>query len=283
MTPRLFLHLCDSYIKVSSYKHSHRDSQEVRKMSIDENDNELHLVMFPFLAFGHISPFVQLANKLTAYSGVRISFLAASANVRRIETMLNRTATTQIIALTLPHVDGLPEGIENTADTSPATVELLKVALDLMQPQIKNLLTDLNPNFVVFDFAQWWLPTIASEIGIRTICFSVFMAVNAAFVTAWFNRNIPPTIEEVTKSPPGWPGTITLRTFEALDFLYVFKSFHGTPSVIERLMKCFNGCDAILIKSSRETEGPYIDYFAKKIKKPLLHLVRWFPSHIPVN
>ncbi|KAI3506934.1 hypothetical protein L1887_21590 [Cichorium endivia] len=239
-------------------------------MSIYENNNELHLVMFPFLAFGHISPFVQLANKLSAYSGVRISFLAASANIPRIETMLNRTASTQIIPLNLPHVDGLPEGIENTADTSPATVELLKVALDLMQPQIKNLITDLKPNFVVFDFAQSWLPPIASELGIRTICFSVFMAIATAFVTAWFNRNIPPTIEEVTKPPPGWPGTITLRTFEAPDFLYVFKSFHGTPSVIDRMMKCFDGCDAILIKSCREIEGPYIDYFAKQIKKTVL-------------
>ncbi|KAL7582900.1 hypothetical protein Lser_V15G41983 [Lactuca serriola] len=240
-------------------------------MSTDENStNELHLVMFPFLAYGHISPFVQLSNKLSSYSGIRISFLAASANVRRIETMLNRTAATQIIPLTLPHVDGLPEGVENTADTSPATVELLKVALDLMQPQIKNLLTHLKPHIVIFDFAQSWLPPIATELGIKSVCFSVFLGIAIAFVTACIGRNIPPTIEEVKNPPPGFPGTIGLRTFEASDFLYIFTSFHGTPSVFDRLIKCFNGCDAILMKSCTEMEGPYLDYITKQVNKPLL-------------
>ncbi|KAI3506935.1 hypothetical protein L1887_21591 [Cichorium endivia] len=182
-------------------------------MSIDENNNELHLVMFPFLAFGHISPFVQLANKLSAYSGVRISFLAASANVRRIETMLNCTATTQIIPLTLPHVDGLPEG---------------------------------NHLFLGFYGDQ-------HRVGDRLV--------QPQYTTN--NRRSHQTSTRVA-------GTISLRTFEAPDFLYIFKSFHGTPSVIDRLMKCFDGCDAILIKSCREIEGPYLDYFAKQIKKPLL-------------
>lgn len=41
---------------------------------------KLHLVMFPFFAFGHISPFVQLSNKLSSFSNVKISFLATAAN-----------------------------------------------------------------------------------------------------------------------------------------------------------------------------------------------------------
>ncbi|KAF5815170.1 putative anthocyanidin 3-O-glucosyltransferase [Helianthus annuus] len=240
-----------------------------RKMS------ELHLVMFPFFAFGHISPFVELSNKLSSYPGIKISFLAASASVSRIETMLNPT-TSKVIPLTLPHVDGLPPGIENTSDTSPATHELLKVALDLMQPHIKTLLTNLKPSFVFFDFAQSWLPEIASELGIKTIHFSVFTAICRAIVTRWFNHDTLPTIEEMKKPPPDvkshlqLPGTITLKTFEATDFMYMFKSFHGTLSVFDRLVKCFNECNAILIKTCREMEGPYIDYFSNQVKKPVL-------------
>ncbi|KAI3806168.1 hypothetical protein L1987_22062 [Smallanthus sonchifolius] len=250
------------------------------KMSLNKKDKELHLAMLPFFAFGHISPFVQLSNKLSSYPGIKISFLAASASVSRIQTMLNPTTTTKVIPLTLPHVDGLPEGVENTSDTSPATVELLKVALDFMRPQIKTLLANLKPNFVFFDFAQWWLPEMVSELGIKTIFFSVFMANSSSFVTSWFTRDTPPTIEEMKKPPPGLPGseskslqplgTITLKTFESQDFMYIFKSFHGTLSVFDRLMKCFKGCNAILIKSCREMEGPYIDYVSKQVKKPVL-------------
>ncbi|XP_076887366.1 UDP-glycosyltransferase 79A2-like [Bidens hawaiensis] len=232
------------------------------------SNKELHLVMFPFFAFGHISPFVQLSNKLSSFPGIKISFLAASTSVRRIETMLNPTVTT-VIPLTLPHVDSLPKGVENTFDTSPATVELLKVALDLMQPQIKTLLTNLKPNFVFFDFAQWWMPEMASELGIKTVYFSVFLSAASAFVTSWFTHDTsaPPTIEELKKRAAG---NLTLNTFQARDFIYIFMSFHGTLSVFDRLMKCFNGCDAILFKSCREMEGPYIDYVSNQVKKPVL-------------
>ncbi|PWA44276.1 UDP-Glycosyltransferase superfamily protein [Artemisia annua] len=240
-------------------------------MSLDKKNNELHLVMFPFLAFGHISPFVQLSNKLSSYPGIKISFLAASANVDRIKTMLNPTTTTQVIPLTLPRVEGLAQGVENTGDTSPATVELLKVALDLMQPHIKALLVDLKPDFVFFDFAQWWLPEMASELGIKTICFLVFLTISTALVTTWFTHDVPSTIQELKKPPSGYPGNnITLKTFEAQDFMYIFKSFNGTPSVFDRLMKCYNGCNAILIKSCKEMEGSYIDYVSNQLKRPVL-------------
>nr|GEU76656.1 UDP rhamnose:anthocyanidin-3-glucoside rhamnosyltransferase [Tanacetum cinerariifolium] len=66
------------------------------------------------------------------------------------------------------------------------------------------------------------------------------------------------------------PGSITLKTFEAQDFMYIFKSFHGTPSVFDRLMKCYNGCNAILIKSCKEMEVSYIDYVSNQLKRPVL-------------
>ncbi|KAK9069377.1 hypothetical protein SSX86_011280 [Deinandra increscens subsp. villosa] len=104
--------------------------------------------MFPFFAFGHIIPFVRLSNKLSSYPGIKISFLVASSSFNRIKTMLNPTTTINLIPLTLPHVDGLQDGVENTSETSPATSELLKVALDIMQPEIKTLLANLKPTFV---------------------------------------------------------------------------------------------------------------------------------------
>nr|UYE98989.1 rhamnosyltransferase [Chrysanthemum indicum] len=241
-------------------------------MSMNGKDKELHLVMFPFFALGHISPFVQLSNKLSSYPGIKISILAASASVDRIKSMLNPITTTQIIPLTLPHVDGLPKGVECTADTSPAGAELLKVALDLMEPQIKTLLTHLKPDFVFFDFAQWWLPRMACELGIKTICFSVFTTIATSFliIPSRLSHNASQTLEEIKKPPPGFPKTIPLKTFEAQNYTYIFKSFHGTPSVIDRFITCLDGCNAILVKSCTEMEGPYIDYFSKQFKKPVL-------------
>ncbi|CAI9107368.1 OLC1v1006705C1 [Oldenlandia corymbosa var. corymbosa] len=237
---------------------------------------DIHVVMFPFFAFGHISPFVQLTKKLSSH-GVKISFFSASGNVNRIESMLNPNPTTQIIPLTLPPVEGLPPGLESTADLSPSQAELLKVALDLMQPQIKAILSELKPHFVVFDFAQEWLPPLASELGIKTVFYSVFVALSTAYLTS--PARIPdespkryPTLEELLKPPPGFPNTsiTSVKTFEARDFLYLYKSFHGGATVYDRVLRGLTGCDVILAKTCNEMEGPYVDFVKKQFNKPVL-------------
>ncbi|KAM7527456.1 hypothetical protein LguiB_030866 [Lonicera macranthoides] len=245
-------------------------------MESENNGGALHLAMFPFFAFGHISPFEQLSNKLSSHAGVRISFLTAAGNVHRIKSMLNLTTTVQIIPLSLPTVPGLPPGIESTADTDPATSELLKVALDLMQPQIKTLLSQLNPHFVLFDFAHGWLPPLASQLGIKTILFSVFTAISTSFATV--PARLPddktaPTVEQAKLPPSGFPKTsvTSLKTFEALDLLYIFMSFHGTPSVYNRLLAGLKNSSAILIKTCNEMEKLYVDYIKSQFNnKPVL-------------
>lgn len=144
---------------------------------------KLHVVMFPWFAFGHISPFVQLSNKLSAHD-VRISFFSAHGNIPRISSLLDTSPThVQIIPLQIPHVEGLPIGLQSTADMTLSMSEVLKTALDQMQPQIKSLLVDLKPHFVLHDFAQHWLPSIADELGIKSIFFSVFSALALAWCT----------------------------------------------------------------------------------------------------
>nr|QSB46686.1 glycosyltransferase [Rubia yunnanensis] len=235
---------------------------------------ELHLLMFPFFAFGHISPFVQLSNKLSSH-GVKISFFSAAGNVSRIKSMLGSTSAVQVIPLTLPPVEGLPPGLESTADLSPAQSELLKVALDRMQPQIKTALSQLNPHFVVFDFAQEWLPQMAAELGIKTAFYSVFVALSTAYATS--PARVPatgkyPTLDELRKPPPGFPKTsITwVKTFEAKDFLYLFKSFHGGATVYDRVVAGLTDCDVILAKTCTQMEGPYVEFVKQQFKKPVL-------------
>ncbi|KAK6122184.1 hypothetical protein DH2020_044063 [Rehmannia glutinosa] len=235
-------------------------------METQKNNTQinLHLVMFPFFAFGHISPFVQLSNKLSSH-GVKISFFSAPGNVQRIKSMLNPNPTSQIIPLTIPTVPGLPPGFESTSELNPTQSELLKVALDLMQPQIKKLLSELKPHFVLFDFAQEWLPKMASELGIKTVFYSVFIALSTAFLTV--PARLPgfktyPSLEQVKYPPPGFPKTsvTSVKTFEARDFLYMFKSFNQGPCVYDRVLSGLTGCSIILAKTCNEMEALYIEY-----------------------
>nr|GLL30826.1 anthocyanidin 3-O-glucosyltransferase-like [Ipomoea trifida] len=240
-------------------------------MERETTNNHLHVVMFPFFAFGHISQFVQLSNKLSIH-GVKISFFSAAGNIGRIKSMLN-SDNTQIVPLTLPAVEGLPPGAQSTADLPPAAAELLPVALNLMQPQIKALLVKLKPHFVIFDFAQDWLPPLAAELGIKTIFYSVLVALATAFATV--PARLPgaeksPTVEEMKKLPPGFPPTASFRTFEARDLLNIFNRPLNGASVYDRFLAGLKGCSAILVKTCYEMEAPYIDYMKSQFKKPLL-------------
>ncbi|KAK0572370.1 hypothetical protein LWI29_030612 [Acer saccharum] len=227
--------------------------------SSGDSDEALHVVMFPYFAFGHISPFVQLSNRLCVH-GIKVSFFSAPANISRIKSTLKLTPQAQIIPLHIPQIEGLPPGLDSTSDMTPAMAELLKQAIDLMQPQITTLLSQLKPHFVFFDFAQHWLPKLASQLGIKTLRFSVFATISDAYLM------VPPrqdsnTIDDLMRPPNGFPSrNIALKEFEARDFLYVFMSFHGKPSVYERVLECLNNCTAIVNKTCNEMEGPYVDF-----------------------
>ncbi|KAI3856167.1 hypothetical protein MKX03_027749 [Papaver bracteatum] len=230
-----------------------------------------HVLMFPWFAFGHITPFVQLSNKLASH-GVQISFLSAPGNIQRISFSLNSSPLIKIIPVHIPPVEGLPPGLDSTADLSPALADLLKIALDKMQPQIKSILINLKPHIVFIDFAQHWLPSIASPLGIKTFNFCVFAAACGAYITNPHRDS--PTIDDLKKPPPGFPTTSisSVSTYQARDFLYPFKSLYGGPSVQQRVQTVRKLCDAIVMKSCDEMEGPYLDYIRQLYCKPVLLL-----------
>ncbi|KAJ4850751.1 hypothetical protein Tsubulata_031885 [Turnera subulata] len=235
--------------------------------------DELHIAMFPFFAFGHISPFVQLSNKLSLH-GVRISFLSAPGNIPRTKSSLLDSPKIQIIPLSIPPVEGLPPGLDSTSEMTPSMAETLKTALDLMQPQIKTLLSQLKPHLVVFDFAQSWVPRIASELGIKSLYFAVFSAVSEAYVIvpARTSGKMDPTAQDLMNPPEGFPCTslVSLKRFQAEDILYVYKSFGGSPSVYSRVRDAVRGSDAVIIKTCNEMEAPYLEYLKTQFQKPVL-------------
>lgn len=234
-----------------------------------ESTEALHVVMFPFFAFGHISPFVQLSNKLSVH-GIKISFLSAAGNISRIRNTLKLNPSAQIIPLSIPHVEGLPPDLQITSDMTPAMAELVKLAIDLMQPQIKIILSELKPHFVFFDFAQNWLPHLASQFGIKSLSFSVFAALTGSYIMVPERRNNHST-DVLIKPPTGFPATsiTSLREFEGQNLQYVFMNFGG-PCVYDRVLDGLNNCDAVVIKTCNEIERPYVDFQRSIFQKPVL-------------
>jgi hypothetical protein len=116
-------------------------------------------VVFPWLAFGHIIPYLELSQQL-AKRGHFVTFLSAPRG-------------------TSPGCDGFPDGAECTADIPPEKTELLKVAFDGLAAPFTAFLAEAcsaggeeghgkKPNWIVVDFAHNWLPPIADEHKARS-------------------------------------------------------------------------------------------------------------------
>ncbi|KAM3342030.1 UDP-glycosyltransferase 79B6 [Capsicum galapagoense] len=112
-------------------------------------DRKLHIVMFPWLAFGHLIPYINLSNEL-AKRGHKISFLLPKRAGIRLQNLNLYPHLITFHKLTIPHVDGLPYGAETTADVPGSLETLLATAMDELYDEIKSFLENLKPHFTVF-------------------------------------------------------------------------------------------------------------------------------------
>ncbi|CAN6247967.1 unnamed protein product [Urochloa humidicola] len=250
--------------------------------SSGESSGVVHVVMFPWLAFGHISPFAQLARKLVsgeAAGGVRVTFITAAGAVPRVKAMLASAAgAVKVLPLTLPHVPGLPAGAATTADLSADGAELLKLAIDGTLPEVRALLAELRPDAVLIDFATPWVCDLAAPLGARVLYFSVFSAVSFAYLAvparlADGERPSDLTARDLRVAPAGFPAASSIAAVPAhlaADLTYLYTSFHGMPTVCDRVLDGVRGSAGFVMKTCHEMEGPYIDYISAQYGKPVL-------------
>lgn len=153
--------------------------QQAQQEASSASARPLHVVVFPWLAFGHLIPFLELSKRLAA-RGHAVTFVTTPGNAARLPPLPAGTRGVRVVELPLPRVDGLPEGAESTADLPPEKVELLKAAFDGLAAPFEDMLAaacegsrsgggkqapgfDRRPDWIVLDFAQHWLCPIAEK------------------------------------------------------------------------------------------------------------------------
>lgn len=145
---------------------------------------KLHIVMLPWIAFGHMIPFFQLSIDL-AKAGIKVSFVSTPRNIKRLPKIPPSLADlVKFVDFPLPSLDSdiLPEDGEATVDIPAEKIEYLKAAYDLLQHPLKQFIADQLPDWIIIDMIPYWMVDIARENKVPLIHFSVFSAVAYVFL-----------------------------------------------------------------------------------------------------
>ncbi|KAL6638071.1 hypothetical protein ACP70R_025643 [Stipagrostis hirtigluma subsp. patula] len=231
---------------------------------------KLNVVLFPWLAFGHMIPFLELAKRLAA-RGHAVTFLSTPRNVARLPPVpAHLSPSIRLVALPAPTVEGLPEGAESTADVPPEMNELIKKAVDGLAAPFSAFLADAaaggsKPDWMVIDFCYHWLPAIADEHKAASIAFLGPRWANAAArpCAAW---------EDFT-APPKWcpfPPAIAFRRHEAVWIAEAFRPNASGVSDLDRMWQIIERSRLIIFRSCDEVEPGVFPLLADLFRRPAI-------------
>lgn len=216
--------------------------------------NTINVLMLPWLAHGHISPFLELAKRLV-YRNFHIHLCSTAVNLTSIKKKIPEkfTDSIQLVELTLPSSPELPPPYHTTNGLPPHLMTTLKEAFEESSPNLSNILDTVKPQIVMYDYNQPWVAELASSRGISAV---QFLTVGATI--ACYNLFMDQKPDEAFPFPE-----IYLRQFERIKIQELCESQVGSVKECDRALAALTKSKKIvLIKTSREIEGKYIDFLS---------------------
>uniref|UniRef100_A0A803LGZ2 Glycosyltransferase n=1 Tax=Chenopodium quinoa TaxID=63459 RepID=A0A803LGZ2_CHEQI len=139
---------------------------------------ELHVVLFPFMAHGHMIPTLDIARLFAARDGVKATIITTPLNVAAFTKAIGsrkeiEAPTINIEAFRFPAQEaGLPEGMENLEQVlgSELMSNFFK-ATEMLSEQLEQYLEKVRPNCLVSDMFFTWTTDIAARFNIPRLVF----------------------------------------------------------------------------------------------------------------
>ncbi|KAM7532294.1 hypothetical protein LguiB_035704 [Lonicera macranthoides] len=230
---------------------------------MDARQTNFSVLMFPWLAHGHISPFLELAKELTKRNFF-IYFCSTPILLGSIKNNLSGgySLSIQLVELHLPSLPELPPHHHTTNGLPPHLMSSLKKACDMSKPNFSNILKTLKPNLLIADVLQPWVSSVAASHNIPEI---PFLTSSAAMVTFFTHM--------LFKKDVDYPlPAIYLHDYE------IDRTRHMLDDSVDDIRKEDKrglenrqpSSKIMLIKSLREIEGKYIDYFSVLSKNEIM-------------
>ncbi|CAN6317545.1 unnamed protein product [Urochloa humidicola] len=227
-----------------------------------QQQRPLRVVLFPWLAFGHLLPYLELAERL-ASRGHRVSFVSTPGNLARLPPTSPAAAPRlDLVSLPLPRVDGLPDGAESTNSVPPSKLNLLFQAFDGLAAPFAEFLAGAcaderrRPDWIIADWIHNWAAAAAAEHKVPTVMF----------------------VQNATTTFIKDPAAVVPR-YESSEQEAQFHSGHGSGmSIAERFMFILQKCTLVATRSCVEWEPDSLPQVAPLLHKPVVPLGLLPPS-----
>ncbi|XP_074320681.1 UDP-glycosyltransferase 79B2-like [Silene latifolia] len=225
-------------------------------------NKSLHIVMYPWFAYGHMIPFLHLSNKL-AENGHTVTYILPPKAITRLQNLNQNPNQITFQTITVPQVDGLPVGAENVTDIPDITLHThLATAFDRTRPEFESIVESIKPDVILYDVA-YWVPEVAAKVEAKSVAYSVVSAASVSLSKSMTDKmgtpTKPLTEEERKKKFAQYPHLIQL-----------YGPFGEGITMYDRLTGMLSKGDAVACRTCREIEGKYCQYLSTQYNKKVL-------------
>ncbi|CAN6212687.1 unnamed protein product [Urochloa humidicola] len=228
---------------------------------------QLRVVMFPWLAHGHINPYMELARRLTSGDvvgdlDVTVHLVSTPANLASLAH--RQTERIRFVELHLPALPDLPPALHTTKHLPTRLMPALKRACDLAAPRFGDLLDALRPDVLLYDFLYPWAPLEAAARGVPAAHLSTCSAAAAAF----FAHRLAADGDRARRPFPREAMRLGTPEEEAR-YAELFVIRDGPAALVtdrdRLLLSLARSSGFVAVKTCADIERPYIDYLSELV------------------
>ncbi|XP_020570578.1 crocetin glucosyltransferase 3 [Phalaenopsis equestris] len=230
-------------------------------------DEQPYIVMLPFMAQGHLIPFLALARlieRLKPYCSITIA--TTPLNIESLRSSLPPNSSIHLASLPFsPTEHGLSPHTENTSSISQTdSIPLLMFASETLAPDFDLLISNLTalhrhpPLLIIADlFTAWSLP-IARNRRIPHFSFATSGSGTASFMSLWLH--LPHRLTDSdTFQIPGFPDRFRLHRSQMSDYMLAADGSDDWSVFLRRHIHLYLTSDALLCNTVEEIEPCGVD------------------------
>ncbi|CAL9752368.1 unnamed protein product, partial [Musa acuminata subsp. burmannicoides] len=254
-----------------------------REREIESESAEMregNVVLFPFLAHGHMNPFLDLARLLSArYPHLTLTLVTTSGNLAGFRRLQLPTSIRLVALPFCPSDHGLPPDADTSFALPPHLVTHLNHVIEgCLLPSFRRLLSDLisaaSPPVicVIADMFLGWTAPVAKEHGVfHATLYTSGPYAMSIYYSIWINL---PHVdgsdgEDDEITVPGVPGVTVRRRQLTPNMRSARSPDHKGASFVRRQAVLCSSSGATLWNTAEVLEKPFLDAWARSTGQPV--------------